>query len=93
MHDKNKPTNFVSGVVGAAIGAAGVAAAVALSKKENRDKVKKVFSEAKTRINQEAKKLQKKVDPVVDDIKKTVSEVKTKTNVGGRKNLPPSSRT
>ncbi|MFA6602589.1 MAG: hypothetical protein WCT01_02175 [Candidatus Shapirobacteria bacterium] len=88
----NKSNTFVGGVVGAAIGAAGVAAAVALSKKENRDKVKRAFNQAKSRVSLEAKKFQTKVKPVVKDVKKKISNIKNQTGPNERKTLPSSPR-
>lgn len=61
----NKPSSLVGQVVGAAIGVAGIAAAAALSKKENRDKVKKVFNQAKI-----------KAKPLVSKAQKTISNLK-----------------
>lgn len=78
--DKNKINPVVAGVIGAAAGAA----AALLSRKENREKVRKAAEDMKVKGGQAVRKLKKTMqrdkDDVKDEMERKIEDIKTSRN-------------
>jgi gas vesicle protein len=75
-HKHKKGSSVVAGLAGAVVGAAVGAAAVVLSDKNNRDKVKKEFNKVKKQGQAKVEELSDTVKDELDGVNKRVNQLK-----------------
>jgi peptidoglycan hydrolase CwlO-like protein len=76
--NSKKISPLKAGLAGMAMGAAGAAAAITFSKKENRDKASKKVNELKGKAENKLEDLNKKIDDLSKHAKKEAEEKKLK---------------
>lgn len=77
QNEKNKPSMnpVVSGIAGAAFGAAATAAVFAMKDKKTRDNISKGLNDLKTKGNQKLNELSKNISKTAKDVKEKVEDL------------------
>lgn len=80
QNEKNKPSMnpVVSGLAGAAFGAAATAAVFAIKDKKTRDNISKGLNDLKTKGQQKLNEFSKNMSKTADDIKEKVEDFDTR---------------